>query len=148
MNLTRISKNISKCVSVKRKSQKRASKLTVTLIDQMFNKLKKYKRCRLSWYHISDLSDHLQYFSILDIVKKMQHKAKFVKVNKTDKNSINIFHDYLARFLQTYAMGPNLFDDLKENYGILEKTILEANSKYLEPKTIRFSVTSTNCRLG
>ena len=78
----------------------------------------------------------------------MQHKAKFVKVNKTDENSINIFHDYFARFLQTYAMDPNLFDDLKENYGILEKTILEANSKYLEPKTIRLSVTSTNCRLG
>ena len=47
------------------------------------------------------LWDHLPYFSILDILKKKQHKPKLVKVNNTDESSFHLFYSYVARSMQT-----------------------------------------------
>ena len=59
----------------------RSSKSSAPLIDQMFCQLKDPKQHLLSCIIKSSLSDHFPYLSVLDILSRVKHRPKFVKIN-------------------------------------------------------------------
>ena len=116
----------------------RCSKSSSSLIDQMFCKLKDPKQHLSSCVIKSCISDHFPYLSIFDILKKTKHAPKFVKINRSDDNSFLAFHDEIKSHFDTFEMDPDLFCDPNINYQRFEEILLNAKSKHLSPKTVKF----------
>ena len=116
----------------------RCSQSSSSLIDQMFCKLKDPKQHLSSCVIKSCMSDHFPYLSIFDILKKTKHASKFVKINRSDDNSFQAFHDEIKSHFDTFEMDPDLFCDPNINYQRFEEILLNAKSRHLSPKTVKF----------
>ena len=69
----------------------RCDKSSSSLIEQMFCKLKDPKQHLSSRVVKSCILDHFPYLFIFDILKKIRHAPKFVKINHTDADSFQHF---------------------------------------------------------
>ena len=107
----------------------RSSKSSASLINQMFCKLKDPKQHLLSCVIKSSLSDHFPYLSVFDILRKVKHRPKFVKINRSDENSSKAFYDEVHSRLLNSNMDRDLFCDPNENYKQLEEIILSTKAK-------------------
>ena len=116
----------------------RVSKHSSTLIDQLFCKLKDVRKLNSSGIIKSNLSDHFPYFAVVDICKAVIHKPKFVTVNNNSESAFQSFSGEIATTLNNWNLNRSLFNDPNENYNTLQNIILQAKSKYLSPKTVRF----------
>ena len=116
----------------------RVSKHSCTLIDQLFCKLRDVRKLDFSGIIKTDLSDHFPYFIALDICKTVNHKPKFVNVNNNSESAFQSFSREISTSLENWNLNRNLFGDPNENYNMMENIILQAKSKYLSPKTVRF----------
>ena len=104
----------------------------------MFCKLKDPKQHLSSCVIKSCISDHFPYLFIFDILKKTKHAPKFVKINCSDDNSFQAFHDEIKWDFDTFEMDPDLFCDPNINYQCFEEILLNAKSNHLAPKTVKF----------
>ena len=105
------------------------------LIDQLYCKVTDPRQHIVSYLIKSNMSDHYPYFSILDILKHVKHKPKYVKISNMNENSFSFFVVKLPTDLWTPV---ELFNDPNENYNKFERTLLDAKSKFLAPKTVRY----------
>ena len=112
--------------------------MTATLIDQMFCRLKDISKAEFSGIILSAMSDHFPYFSVLDIMKKNDHKPKFVEIRNNDATSFALFQSEVASAMASHVFENDLFGDPNKNYSIFEDIISNARHKHLQPKTVRF----------
>ena len=116
----------------------RESKHSSTLIDQIFCKLKNFWDLDSSGILISSLSDHYPCFALLDICKKKKHKPKFITINNKNEQALASFCTEVETSLNMWQINNDLMTDPNENYNIFEKIILDAQTKHLSPKSVRF----------
>ena len=116
----------------------RESKHSSTLIDQIFCKLKNFRDLDSSGILISSLSDHYPCFALLDICKKKKHKPKFITINNKNEQALASFCTEVETSLNMWQINNDLMTDPNENYNIFEKIILDAKTKHLSPKSVRF----------
>ena len=109
-----------------------------SLIDQLFCKVKNPSQHIISCIIKTDISDHFPYFSVLDLLKKKNHQPKNVQINNNDENSFRMFYNDVSHKFDQISWTRDLFNDPNDNYDIFEKTILDAKSNYLAPKSVRF----------
>ena len=86
----------------------------------------------------SSLSDHFPYLSVFDILKKVKHRPKFVKIYRFSENSFRAFNDEVRSRLLNSNMNPDLFCDPNKNDKQFEEIILSAKAKHLAPKIIKY----------
>ena len=84
------------------------------------------------------MSDHFPYFSVLDIMKKKDHKPKFVEIRNYDATSFALFQNEVASAMASHGFENDLFGDPDKNYSIFDDIISNAKHKHLQPKTVRF----------
>ena len=116
----------------------RESKHSSTLIDQIFCKLKNFRDLDSSGILISSLADHYPCFALLDICKKKNHKPKFITINNKNEQALASFCTEVETSLNKWQINNDLMTDPNENYNIFEKIILDAKTKHLSPKSVRF----------
>ena len=126
----------------------RCSKSSSSLIDQMFCKFKDPEQHLSACVIKSCISDNFPYLSIFDILKKTKYAPKFVKINRSDDNSFQAFHNEIKSHFDTFKMDPGLFCDPNINYQCFEEILLNAKSKHLAPKTVKFKSINTNYPSG
>ena len=115
----------------------RESKHSSTLIDQIFCNLKNFRDLDSPGIFISSLSDHYPCFALLDICKK-KHKPKFITINNKNEQALTSFCTEVETSLNKWQINNDLMTDPNENYNIFEKIILDAKTKHLSPKSVRF----------
>ena len=59
-------------------------------------------------------------------------------MNNNSESAFQSFSREISTSLENWNLNRNLFGDPNENYNMLENIILQAKSKYLSPKTVRF----------
>ena len=113
------------------------SKHSSTLIDQIFCKLKNFRDLYSSGILTSSLSDHYPCFALLYICKK-KHKPKFFTIINKNEQALASFCTEVETSLNKWQINNDLMTDPNENYNIFEKIILDAKTKHLSPKSVRF----------
>ena len=121
-----------------RNKRKNYTRMTATLIDQMFCRLKDISKAEFSGIILSAMPDHFPYFSVLDIMKKKDHKPKFVEIRNNDATSFALFQNEVASAMASHVFENALFGDPNKNCSIFEDIISNAKHKHLQPKTVRF----------
>ena len=71
--------------------------------------------------------DHFPYFSVLDIMKKKDHKPKFVEIRNNNATSFALFQNEVASAMASHVFENDLFGDPNKNYSIFEDIISKLN---------------------
>ena len=121
-----------------RNKRKNYTRMTATLIDQMFCRLKDINNAEFSGIILSAISDDFPYFSVLDIMKKKDHKPRFVEIRNNDATSFALYQNEAASAMASHVFENDLFADPNNNYSIFEDIISNAKHKHLQPKMVRF----------
>ena len=116
----------------------RVSKHSFILIDQLFCKLKDVRKLNSSGIIKTALSDYFPYFAVIDFCKAIFHKPKFVTVNNNSESAFQSLSGEILTTLNNWNLDCIIFKDQNENYNTLQNMTLQAKSKYLSPKTVRF----------
>ena len=116
----------------------RFSKTRGTLIDQLFCKLSNAtQKCKSGIIH-SCMSDHLPYFTCIDINKSVNEVPRYVKITPNDETSINNFRDHIANSLLSDPIPNDVSLNPNDSYTLLEQKIKEGQDLYIKPKLIKF----------
>ena len=113
-----------------RNKRKNYTRMTATLIDQMFCRLKDISKAAFSGIILRAMSDHFPYFSVLDIMNKKDHKPKFVEIRNNDATSFALFQNEVASAMASHVFENDLFGDPNKNYSIFEDIISNAKHKH------------------
>ena len=84
------------------------------------------------------ISDHYPCFAIVDILKSLKHKPKFVQIHNHDLAAFRSFYEELSARFQYVSLNPDLCASPNDNYELFESIVVDNKSKYLAPKTVRF----------
>ena len=109
-----------------------------TLIDNFLCKLTESTLNTTSGIIIEKISDHQPYFTILNNTLTGNNPPHYVKISKSDKKSINHFHEAIATSECLQSLNTNLTQDPNINLSILQDTIQTAKNKYLPEKMVKF----------
>ena len=111
---------------------------TAALIDHLFCKFIDGKNCISSGILISNISDHLPYFTYIRVKKKLTRKKKTVLVYKNTEESINEFQYDVSNAVNNIAINNDLLGNPNNSYNSLENILMEAKSKHFQPREVRF----------
>ena len=109
-----------------------------TLIDNFLCKLTENSIDTIAGILIDKLSDHQPYFTILNNTSPNDHTPRYIKIQNTNKESINNFNQALASSELLQSLNDSPTQDPNINYSILHKTIQTTKSTFLPEKIIKF----------
>ena len=109
----------------------RFSERRATLIDQSFCKLSKDTLKTCSGIILSNISDHLPYFTCIDACRPVEPTPKFVRVNLESPSSIHNFSEYVKSQISNTLFANELLRDPNENYDKLEKNSHRCKGHFL-----------------
>ena len=69
---------------------------------------------------------------------KTKHAPNFDIINRSDDNSFEAFHDEIKSHFDTFEMDPDLYCGPNRNNQRFGEIPLNAKSKHLAPKTVKF----------
>lgn len=107
-----------------------------SLIDNIFCKLSQNTIGAASGIYISNISDHLPYFSSIRTKKVNKGPPKFISKRVNNDNALANFYDELSATNIISKLDPGNSPDT--NYSILENYITDARNKHLPIKQIKF----------
>ena len=118
----------------------RLSRHNATLIDQIFSKTSSGSNENTSGILLSNMSDHLPYFCLLDILTKPAIRTpKYVRVNRNHDDSLPAFsvdvENNMTNCSFDNGFGTNPKNNLAKFHGILSK----ARQNHLEPIITKFN---------
>ena len=109
-----------------------------TLIDQIYCKLSEHTLKTTSGIILSQISDHLPYYTCID-VRKIKTTTKFVKTNTCNESAMERFSNHIRTAMLNTTFENNLHSDPNDNYNKLETVITEAKKTHLPEKTVKFN---------
>ena len=130
-----------------RNARNRQSRMSATLIDQMFCRLTDINSAEYSGIVRSAISDHFPYFLVLDNMKNKDHKPKFVEIRNNDATSFALFLSEVASAMESQILENDLLGDPNDNYTIFEEITFKAKAIHLQPKQYGLNDTNKNSRL-
>jgi len=110
-----------------------------TLIDNFLFKLTENTINTTSGILIKKFSDHQPYFTLFKNIQHKDHAPKYVKVNKQDKESIQLFQNEILYSVESANLTQDINIDPNLNYNILHEIIQQAKIKHMPLKLIKFN---------
>ena len=114
----------------------RFSRKSASLIDQIFCKHNNDTQNSTSGIIHTYISDHLPYFTCVDIFRKTKLSPKFIHVYNNTPSAMTNFTTDVKQALTNEGFDTDLLADPNANYGKLEKIITSAKQKHL-PSSLR-----------
>ena len=115
------------------------SNQNVSLYDHIFYKSSNNNYVSKSCIVWSAISDHFPCITNINHIKIKPPTPRFVKIRKSDENSIKEFVKDLEKLCIYDKMNKNAFGDPNMNYEILENAINECRDKHLPVRTVKFN---------
>ena len=116
----------------------RFSRKAGSLIDQIYCKLADNTVKSVSGILHTDLSDHLPYFTSLDILNKSHKDSNLIKVHTDSPSAREAFFSTIDTAVRETNFDSNLLHDPNINYNKLHEIISEAKDKHLPTKLTKF----------
>ena len=119
----------------------RFSHRNASLIDQLFCKMSSpdTRNANVSGILINNLSDHLPYFSSLDICSPSKQTPKFILCHNNSPECIRQFYAYVLSEMSTLSFDTDTKANPTSNYEKLHFVLVSAREKILKPKLVRFN---------
>ena len=102
----------------------RFTKKTCSVIDHTFCKLSKNTSKSYSGILISNMSDHLQHFTCLDILSNQRKPPKYIMKEKQDEVSLLSFYNEIEISIRNTNFSNELTTDPNVTYNLLGKSII------------------------
>ena len=109
-----------------------------TLIDNILCKLTETTLDTTSGVLLDKISDHFPYFTVLNNITIKDPPPRYIRISKSDTDSINKFQKHLERSNELQSLNdlPTLNPNI--NYNILHEAIQTAKTLHLPEKIVRF----------
>ena len=117
----------------------RFSRRNATLIDQLFSKSPSPTTHNVSGILLNNMSDHLPFFTCLDICNRTHKTPKFIKINRNDPKSFDQYTSYIQNEISIYSFDKVWSNDPTPNYKKMGGILDESREKYLQPITVKFN---------
>ena len=117
----------------------RFSKKNATLIDQIFCRFSKHTSHGTSGIIVTQISDHLPCFSIINYNNNIKIKTKYIKIRKNGPAEKQAFQNEIKTQIENTKFENNLLSDPNINYARLEKILSDAKAKCFPTKEVKFN---------
>ena len=115
----------------------RFARKSCSLIDQTFYKSTDNHQPTFSGIIISQISDHLPYFTCLEKKHKKSKNEKFIKVFNNSPSDIDYFCQEIQKNINSQSFDCNMLNDPNVNYTQFQKILIEAKVKCIPMKVQR-----------
>ena len=117
----------------------RFSAKNATLIDQIFCRFSKHTSRNTSGIIVTQISDHLPCFSVINYQSKIRLNSKYIKIQRKGPLEMQAFHDEIKAKIEATHFENDLLTDPTINYNKLETIISNANEKCFPVKEVKFN---------
>ena len=113
----------------------RFSRRNATLIDQTASS----SAHSISGILLNNMSDHLPFFTCLDICNRTRKTPKFIEINRNDPKSFEQYTSHIQHGISSNSFDKFLSDDPTPNYNKMSDILDESGRTHLQPITVKFN---------
>jgi len=112
---------------------------SATLIDNIFCKFSTSSTDTISGIYLTNISDHLPYFTSIHCKPPQPRPPKFVTKRLNNKTATENFINELSNMNLLSKLDDHIDGDPNENYNLLERYILQAKEKHFPLINVKFN---------
>lgn len=117
----------------------RFSRKSCTLIDQIFCKISNATTASTAGIIMSNISDHLPYFIITDILLSKQSAPKWVTIRTNNEKATTQYYESVRQSCIMDQLNLNELSDPNTNYNLLENILSRLYDYHFPAKTVRYN---------